>query len=151
MNDVKKVLVVDDDIGIREIIKLILDDEGYEVNELDNGHQVDSAIACWVPDVILLDVMLGDMDGREICRHLKSEKNTAAIPIIIISATHSRYTLPKKIALPTIIISPDTAINFLFQSTLYLTHQRLTAGIYHGLKGSTFSPVNASALCLAKK
>jgi DNA-binding response OmpR family regulator len=96
MNDVKKVLVVDDDIGIREIIKLILDDEGYEVNELDNGHQVDNAIACWVPDVILLDVMLGDMDGRDICRHLKSEKNTAAIPIIIISATHNRYTLPQK-------------------------------------------------------
>jgi len=96
MSDVKKVLVVDDDIGIRDIIKLILDDEGYEVNELDNGHQVDSTIACWVPDVILLDVMLGDMDGRDICRHLKSEKNTASIPIIIISATHSRYTLPQK-------------------------------------------------------
>jgi DNA-binding response OmpR family regulator len=97
MSDVKKVLVVDDDIGIREVIRIILDDEGYEVNELDNDHQVDSAIASWIPDVILLDVMLGDMDGRDICRHLKSEKNTAAIPIIIISATHSRYTLPQKI------------------------------------------------------
>jgi len=96
MKDVKKVLVVDDDIGIRDIIKLILDDEGYEVNELDNGHQVESAIASWMPDVILLDVMLGDIDGRDICRHLKSEKNTASIPIIIISATHSHYTLPQK-------------------------------------------------------
>lgn len=96
MSDLKKVLIVDDDTGIREVIKIILDDEGYEVNELDNGHQVDSAIASWTPDVILLDVMLGDMDGRDICRHLKSEKNTATIPIIIISATHSRYTLPEK-------------------------------------------------------
>lgn len=96
MSDLKKVLVVDDDTGIREVIKIILDDEGYEVNELDNGHYVDSAIASWTPDVILLDVMLGDMDGRDICRHLKSEKTTAMIPIIIISATHSRYTLPEK-------------------------------------------------------
>jgi len=38
-----------------------------------------------------------------------------------------------------------------FNLHFHLTHQRLTAGIYHGLKGSTFSPVNASALCLAKK
>lgn len=70
---------------------MILDVEGYEVSELDNGHAVDSAIKTSFPDV-----MLGDMDGRDICNYLKSQSETAGIPIIIVSATHGRYSTNNK-------------------------------------------------------
>lgn len=96
MSGAKKILLIEDDFDIREIMKMILDEEGYDVSELDNGHGVDQELIRSTPDVILLDVMLGDMDGRDICHHLKSEADTATIPIIIVSATHGRYTSEEK-------------------------------------------------------
>ncbi|RYU89590.1 response regulator [Mucilaginibacter terrigena] len=96
MNNAKKILIVDDDHDIREIIRLILDMEGFEVSELDSGHEVDAEIERFRPDVILLDVMLGDMDGRDICKHLKDIAITCAIPIIMVSATHDRHTMSEK-------------------------------------------------------
>jgi DNA-binding response OmpR family regulator len=92
MNTIKHILVIDDDESIRDVIKMILDDEGYAVRELDNGHQaeVEDAISADPPDLILLDVMLGDSDGRDVCRELKTGKSTADIPIIMVSATHGR-------------------------------------------------------------
>lgn len=96
MKKAKRILVVDDDDGIREVINLILEMEGYEVTELDNGHEVTSEALRLQPDVILLDVMLGDMDGRDICKHLKDSAGTRDIPVIIVSATHSFHTLREK-------------------------------------------------------
>jgi DNA-binding response OmpR family regulator len=84
----ERILVIDDDSDIRDIIRLILELEGFKVDELDNGHFVDETILSFKPQLILLDVMLGDMDGRDICKNLKSQYDTREIPIIIISATH---------------------------------------------------------------
>lgn len=96
MHGDKKVLVVDDDADIREIISTILDMEGFKVAELDNGMGVLSEVKRNRPDVILLDVMLGDADGRDICKLLKESSFTRTIPIIIISATHGRHTMTEK-------------------------------------------------------
>lgn len=96
MNTGKKVLLIEDDFDIREIVKLILSEEGYEVSELDNGHEIDAELLRSFPDIILLDVMLGDMDGREICADLKSAKSTTLIPIIIVSATHKQQAMQEK-------------------------------------------------------
>ncbi|MFS2186817.1 PleD family two-component system response regulator [Mucilaginibacter sp. Mucisp84] len=92
----KKVLVVDDDKDIRELMHLILEMEGYAVTELDNGHGVLEAIQTLRPDVVLLDVMLGDMDGRDICKHLKNDPGMQDIPIIIVSASHGLHTMHEK-------------------------------------------------------
>jgi CheY-like chemotaxis protein len=92
----KKVLVVDDDKDIRELIHLILEMEGYAVTELDNGHGVLEVIQALRPDVVLLDVMLGDMDGRDICKYLKNDPEVRDIPIIIVSASHGQHTMHEK-------------------------------------------------------
>ncbi|MDN3550228.1 response regulator transcription factor [Mucilaginibacter aquaedulcis] len=89
MEKFKKILIVDDEADIRDVVNYILTDEGYQVKELADGQNVDHAIEDSRPDVILLDVMLGDMDGRDICRELKNAPETMAIPIIIVSATHA--------------------------------------------------------------
>lgn len=85
----KKVLVVDDDEDILNVIRIILEDEGYEVTTLNDGHKVSENVAASRPDVILLDVMLGGMDGREICKNLKSHSIFHLIPIVMISASHN--------------------------------------------------------------
>jgi CheY-like chemotaxis protein len=92
----KKVLVVDDDKDIRELIHLILEMEGYAVTELDNGHGVLEVIQALRPDVVLLDVMLGDIDGRDICKYLKNDPEVRDIPIIIVSASHGQHTMHEK-------------------------------------------------------
>jgi DNA-binding response OmpR family regulator len=92
----KKVLVVDDDRDIRELMHLILEMEGYAVTELDNGHDVLDAIQILRPDVVLLDVMLGDVDGRDICKLLKNDPGMQDIPIIIVSASHGQHTMHEK-------------------------------------------------------
>lgn len=85
----KKVLVVDDDNDILDVIRIILEDEGYEVSTLDSGREVMDEVANNMPDLILLDVMLCGMDGRDICKSLKSHALYKLIPIIMISASHN--------------------------------------------------------------
>src|ERR1700744_3562406 len=92
----KFILIVDDDADIRQIISMILNDEGYQTHELDNGRDVNRELVKCRPDLILLDVQLGDMDGRDICRELKSAPATETIPIIIVSATNGRYSKDNK-------------------------------------------------------
>ncbi|MEO3407599.1 response regulator [Mucilaginibacter sp. CAU 1740] len=92
----KKILVVDDDEDIREVMTMILETDGYTVFALDNGHEVLKAIQDNRPDVLLSDVRLGDMDGRDICRELKDNPTTRGIPISFVSATHGWHTMHEK-------------------------------------------------------
>jgi DNA-binding response OmpR family regulator len=92
----KTILVVDDDPDIREIIMMVLEGEGYHVAGLDNGTAVIETVQQIRPAMVLLDVQLGDLDGRDICRELKVEPATQAIPIMIISASHGWHALLEK-------------------------------------------------------
>lgn len=85
----KKILAVDDDREIVDVIKIILEDEGYEVSTLTTGKNIFNVISSIRPDLILLDVMLGGMDGREICKSIKSHAIFKYIPIVMISASHN--------------------------------------------------------------
>ena len=92
-NKIKKILIIDDDAPIREVINFILSNEGYEVFELDSGRLVLETVCDVQPDVILLDIMLGGTDGRDICKSLKIDTITSGIPIIMISASHGVHTV----------------------------------------------------------
>lgn len=89
----RKILAVDDDNDIVDVIKIILEDEGYEVSTLTNGKNVFNVISSFRPDLILMDVMLGGMDGREICKAIKSHKLFKGIPVVMISASHNLQNL----------------------------------------------------------
>lgn len=93
----KKILVVDDDPDIREIIMMVLESEGFNVSGLDNGTAVVDTVRQIQPDIVLLDVQLGDSDGRDICRELKEKPDTQAIPVIIISASHGWQAIQEKL------------------------------------------------------
>lgn len=92
----KKVLVVDDNEEILNVITIVLEMEGYEVACASDGSKVPDKVQCTSPDLILLDIMLEGMDGRDICRALKSDPKTRHIPIIMISASHSMYSTVEK-------------------------------------------------------
>lgn len=84
----RRILAVDDDKDILEIIKYILEESGYEVETLAEGKSLFDRIRQHEPDLILLDIMLGSVDGRELCKTLKNQQETKNIPVILISASH---------------------------------------------------------------
>ncbi|MBI2074307.1 MAG: response regulator [Candidatus Levybacteria bacterium] len=90
----KKILVVDDDLAILEVIKLILEEQGYKVIVTSDGGKVQQKINEDFPDLILLDFWLSGQDGRKIAKYLKTQETTRNIPIVMISANHE----PEKIA-----------------------------------------------------
>ena len=81
----KKILVVEDDPDILNVIKLMLGSEGYEVETHLDGKQIVDNLTV-LPDLYILDKILPDVDGLHICRFLKSHPTTKDIPVIVISA-----------------------------------------------------------------
>lgn len=81
-----QILVVDDEISISELIKFNLDKAGHEVTVTDNGNSALDLLEQHSYNLIVLDLMLPGVDGLEVCRKLKSNNKTAAIPIIMLTA-----------------------------------------------------------------
>ncbi len=81
-----KVLVADDDTGILDAIKIILEDEGYAIQTTTDGDAV-KVLDGDLPQLILLDIWMSGHDGRDLCRLLKNRTATKHVPIILISAT----------------------------------------------------------------
>jgi DNA-binding response OmpR family regulator len=84
----KKILVVDDDEDVLETIELILEIGGYDVEPLNDAQLVFERISDFGPDLILLDVVLGKIDGRVICSQIKSHEETRHIPILMMSGLY---------------------------------------------------------------
>ncbi len=82
----ERILIVDDDIDSLKLIGLMLQRQGYEVVAANAGAQALSKAASDHPDLIILDVMMPDMDGYEVCRRLRANQGTRAIPIIMFTA-----------------------------------------------------------------
>jgi DNA-binding response OmpR family regulator len=80
-----KILVVDDDLDILEVLKFLLRKNGYEVILLSEAKKVIETVQETKPDIALLDVNLSGYDGREICKYLKTVLNVN-IPIVLFSA-----------------------------------------------------------------
>ena len=78
-----KIMVVDDDRHIAELISLYLRKEGYETMEVYDGHKAVEAFTAYVPVLILLDLMLPGMDGYQVCQEIR---RTSTVPIIMLTA-----------------------------------------------------------------
>lgn len=81
-----KILVVEDEANIRQLIRYNLEKEGFQIQEAADGLQGIKLAKEDKPDLLILDLMLPGMDGLEICRTLKGSSLTAALPIIILTA-----------------------------------------------------------------
>ena len=82
----KRILVVDDEMDIRELLNFTLSKEGYDVISTGNGNDAIPMIEKHAPDLVILDGMLPGMDGNDICYKLKNNKATMNIPVIMLSA-----------------------------------------------------------------
>jgi putative two-component system response regulator len=94
MEDMRNtILIVDDEPAGRETLESILEPEGYYLVLAENGYQAIEQAKAIQPDVILLDVMMPGMNGFEVCRRIRSEKQLAEVPILFLTARDDRQSL----------------------------------------------------------
>lgn len=93
----RKILIVDDDPDIVMSMKVVLEDKGYQVIEAENGEEGLKKCAELQPDVIILDIMMGDgKDGFEVARTLKKDVKSQNIPILMLTAIKEKMGLDFK-------------------------------------------------------
>jgi CheY-like chemotaxis protein len=96
MGNAKKILVVDDDEVIMKLLVKRLSTEGYTVCTAKNGKEGLAAAAREVPDLIVSDIDMPEMDGREMASKLKASNGTSKIPLIFLTATIDKNESGKK-------------------------------------------------------
>jgi len=85
----KKILIVDDEDDILHFLDLVLREKGYDVATASGGHEALTKAQLERPDLVLLDIMMPGRDGYEVCKILKADQATRAIPVIILTAEES--------------------------------------------------------------
>lgn len=101
----KKILIVDDNELIAEVMSYILTNNGYDVTTLNSGDGVVTQIKDSHPDLVIMDIMLPGIDGRDICRIIKHNKATENLPVIICSANDDIEDAMKQVGPPNDILS----------------------------------------------
>jgi len=81
-----RILVADDEIHIRTLLKITLEMVGYEVDVAADGQEALERIEVQIPDLILLDIKMPRLNGWQVCEKLKSDEKTRNIPIIMVTA-----------------------------------------------------------------
>jgi CheY-like chemotaxis protein len=82
----KQILIIDDQSQLLSLMRRILEDEQYQVSILQNGKDAFSQMKALLPDLLILDLKLGDVSGQDVLKQLKMDAVTAEIPVIVYTA-----------------------------------------------------------------
>src|ERR1043166_10099394 len=88
-----KILLIDDDLGIRDVVRFALAREGFAVIEAEDGAQGLALAEREAPDLIVLDIMIPELDGTEVCRRLR---RTSRVPIIFLTSRDEEIDRDRK-------------------------------------------------------
>jgi len=90
-----KILIVEDEESLLKLESILLSSKGYSVTGVMDGKAALEEIKKNIPDLVLLDVMLPEMDGFEVCRRIKEESETAGIPVVMLTAKKSNQDIER--------------------------------------------------------
>lgn len=82
------ILVVDDEPQFRTLIRIVLQRNGYDVIEAANAQSALDLICTTMPSVVIVDIMMPETDGIELCRQLRNRADTVRLPVIMMSTIH---------------------------------------------------------------
>ncbi|TGU73924.1 response regulator [Geomonas terrae] len=110
-----RILVVEDEESLLKLESILFTSKGYQVTGVRGGKEALASIAEQAPDIIVLDLMLPDMDGFEVCRHIKENEATRAIPVVMLTAKKSSRDLEhgKQVGANAYITKPFKSIKVL--------------------------------------
>ncbi len=95
MSTTKKILVVDDDPYILLSLEFLMKKNGFDVMVARNGTEALEIVEKQVPDIVLLDIMMPDVDGYAICKHIKSSKKLKEAKVVFMSAKSKETDIQK--------------------------------------------------------
>jgi DNA-binding response OmpR family regulator len=99
-NDRKiRILIIDDDIGFRDLLRIHLSAKGYQVQVAEDGVTGGRALLADTPDLVISDVNMPYLDGFELLSLLRSDESTASIPVILLSGRSDGDTMAKAVEL----------------------------------------------------
>jgi CheY-like chemotaxis protein len=114
-----RILLADDDLAIVDTMSMMLEDAGYAVETV-----VDEAVVQetrkHLPDLLLLDIWMSGMDGREICKQLKGQEKTKHIPVIMVSADKDTGRLAKEAGADDFLAKPFDIDDLLAKVAKYM-------------------------------
>lgn len=102
----RRVLVVDDDPSIQGFLAEALADEGYEVRTAGNGREALTVLGGWLPDLILLDLMMPEMDGWVFRAAQRTMPAVAHVPVIVLSATRDLVAKTQSLGAAEVLAKP---------------------------------------------
>jgi DNA-binding response OmpR family regulator len=116
-----KILVVDDDLDILSLVQVMLSMNNFKVEAISRWEDISNRMEDFKPDLVLLDVSLAGADGRDICKNMRTTKETADIPVILFSANaemgnyikecRAQAFIPKPFELSNLINTIRTYVN----------------------------------------
>jgi two-component system, sensor histidine kinase and response regulator len=95
LSQAASILIVDDEPNNFEVIEILLFQQGYDLSYATSGAEAIAQLQVKAPDVILLDVMMPDVDGLEVCQQIKANSDWQHIPIVMVTALQSREDLAR--------------------------------------------------------
>src|SRR5579883_3007186 len=101
----KRIMIADDNVGIVEAVKLMLEDEGYTVDTAFSGTDVKN-LHGELPAVLVLDIWMSGEDGRDICKYLKGQELTRHLPIILFSANKDLPQIAQEVGADDFLLKP---------------------------------------------
>ena len=107
----KHIMVVDDELGILTLVEIILKRHGMMVSKARDAHEALDLLHAQTPDLFILDIMMPDIDGIELCRRLRAWPQTARTPIIILSARHDARSAEQGLAAGANVYIPKTMLH----------------------------------------
>lgn len=82
----KTILIVDDDVDCRTLVKAVLAGQGYEVEQCADGYEALERLKSYTPDLMVLDIMMPGLSGYDVVVHMKQRPETQNIPIVMLTA-----------------------------------------------------------------
>ena len=126
----RKILIVDDNPDILQVMQLLLGSRGFLVEVTTDAKQLFPKIECFQPDLIFLDIFLSGMDGRDLCKQVKSREDTRHLPIILFSEYKIKNSslleskadvfIPKPFVIPDLIISINSLLSDLDDASVMI-------------------------------
>ncbi|HAP37599.1 hypothetical protein A2574_01225 [Candidatus Shapirobacteria bacterium RIFOXYD1_FULL_38_32] len=92
----QRILVVDDDSGVLEAIKIILVDSGFKVKTIMRADEFEKVMTSFRPDLVMLDIWMPKISGEELCRKIKGNDDLKKIPVVLLSASNRTEKISKK-------------------------------------------------------
>jgi len=102
----RKILIAEDDKAILDVVKIILENEGYTVLTADTGSNMHKIIFQHRPDIILMDIWLFGEDGSKIAKQLKSQSDSRSIPLVLMSANNETEKITKEVGADDFLLKP---------------------------------------------